>query len=125
MFSELDRVLDEIRKDKGIDKEVLINALETALVKAALNKYGHNLDIEAHYNAELGEIELFQFKAVAEEPNNIIKEISLEEARKIDPDLEALHPSRGEKQYHNKIHPADKPGPHPIHPCISYCHHHL
>jgi N utilization substance protein A len=64
MLSELDKVLEEIRKDKGIDKEVLISALETALVKAALNKYGHGLDIEAHYNEELGEIELFQFKTV-------------------------------------------------------------
>jgi N utilization substance protein A len=88
MLSELDRVLDEIRKDKGIDKEVLISALETALVKAALNKYGHSLDIEAHYNGELGEIELFQFKTVAENVSNIVKEISLTEARKIDPDTE-------------------------------------
>ena len=45
MLSELDKVLEEIRKDKGIDKEVLINALETALVKAAHNKYGQGLDI--------------------------------------------------------------------------------
>ncbi len=88
MLSELDMVLEEIRKDKGIDKEVLISALETALVKAAHNKYGHSLDIEAHYNEELGEIELFQFKTVAGETNNIVKEISLEEARKIDPDAE-------------------------------------
>ncbi len=88
MLSELDKVLEEIRKDKGIDREVLINALETALVKAALNKYGHGLDIEAHYNEELGEIELFQFKTVAEEVENIAKEISVEEAKKIDPEAE-------------------------------------
>lgn len=88
MLSELDKVIEEIRKDKGIDKEILINALETALVKAALNKYGHGLDIEAHYNDELGEIELFQFKTVAENPSSIIKEISLEEAHTIDPEAE-------------------------------------
>jgi N utilization substance protein A len=88
MLSELDRVLEEIRKDKGIDKSVLISALETALVKAALNKYGHNLEIEAHYNEELGEIELFQFKTVAQEVTNFIKEIALKEARTIDPDAE-------------------------------------
>ncbi|MCP4715216.1 MAG: transcription termination/antitermination protein NusA [Deltaproteobacteria bacterium] len=88
MLSELDRVLEEIRKDKGIDKEVLINALETALVKAALNKYGHSLDIEAHYNSDLGEIELFQFKTVCDATENIIKEIGLEEALRIDPDAE-------------------------------------
>ncbi len=89
MLSELDRVIEEIRKDKGIDKDVLIQALEAALVKAALNKYGHGLDIEAHYNEELGEIELFQFKTVAETVDNIANEIGVADARKIDPDAEA------------------------------------
>ncbi|MEI6126854.1 MAG: transcription termination factor NusA [Pseudomonadota bacterium] len=88
MLSELDKVLEEIRKDKGIDRGVLIGALETALVKAAQNKYGHGLEIEAHYNEALGEIELFQFKTVAEDVKNIAKEISLKEARTIDPDAE-------------------------------------
>lgn len=88
MLSELDRILDETRKDKGIDREVLVNALETALVKAALNKYGHSLDIEAHYNAELGEIELFQYKTVAENVVDITREISISEARIILPDAE-------------------------------------
>jgi transcription termination/antitermination protein NusA len=88
MLSELDRILDETRKDKGIDKEVLINALETALVKAALNKYGHSLDIEAHYNEELGEIELFQYKTVAEDVTDIAREISIPDARIIVPDAE-------------------------------------
>ena len=84
MLSELDKVLEEIRKDKGIDRDVLIHALEMALVKAAHNKYGHGLDIEAHYNEDVGEIELFQFKTVAEEVQNITKEIGLIEAAKID-----------------------------------------
>lgn len=88
MLSELDRILEETRKDKGIDKEVLINALETALVKAALNKYGHSLDIEAQYNEELGEIELFQYKTVAETVTDITREISIAEARLIVPDAE-------------------------------------
>jgi len=88
MLSELDRILDETRKDKGIDREVLVNALETALVKAALNKYGHSLDIEAHYNEELGEIELFQYKTVAENVVDITREISIPDARIILPDAE-------------------------------------
>jgi len=88
MLSELDRILDETRKDKGIDREVLVNALETALVKAALNKYGHSLDIEAQYNEELGEIELFQYKTVAETVTDITREISIPEAGLIVPDAE-------------------------------------
>ncbi len=88
MLSELDRVVEEIQKEKGIDKDVLLSSLEVALVKAARNKYGHGLDIEAHYNEEIGEIELFQFKSVVDNVSSIAKEIILEEARKIDPDAE-------------------------------------
>jgi len=39
MLSELDRVIDEIGKDRGIDKDALIQALEEALVKAARNEF--------------------------------------------------------------------------------------
>ena len=88
MLSELDRVLEEIRKDKGIEKEVLLSALEAALVKAAHNKYGHGLEIEAHYNEELGEIELFQFKTIVEEIKNPTKDLLLKDAAGIDSEAE-------------------------------------
>ena len=88
MLSELDKVIDEIGKDRGIDKEALIQALEEALVKAARNKYGYNLEIEAQYNEELGEIELFQFKDVVEEITSPVKEILPEDAKRVDPDAE-------------------------------------
>ena len=88
MLSELDKVIDEIGKDRGIDKEALIQALEEALVKAARNKYGYNLEIEAQYNEELGEIELFQFKDVVETITSPVKEILPEDAKRVDPDAE-------------------------------------
>jgi len=88
MFSELDKVIEEIGKDRGIDKEVLIQALEEALVKAARNKYGYNLEIEAQYNEELGEIELFQFKNVVETITSPVKEILPEDAKRVDPEAE-------------------------------------
>ena len=88
MLSELDKVIDEIGKDRGINKEALIQALEEALVKAARNKYGYNLEIEAQYNEELGEIELFQFKDVVETITSPVKEILPEDAKRVDPDAE-------------------------------------
>jgi len=88
MLSELDKVIEEIGKDRGIDKEALIQALEEALVKAARNKYGYNLEIEAQYNEELGEIELFQFKDVVETITSPVKEILPEDAKRVDPDAE-------------------------------------
>lgn len=88
MLSELDKVIEEIGKDRGIDKEALIQALEEALVKAARNKYGYNLEIEAQYNEDLGEIELFQFKDVVETITSPVKEILPEDAKRVDPDAE-------------------------------------
>ena len=88
MINELDRILEEVRKDKDLDKETLIKTLEAALLKAAKNRYGHNSEIEAHFNRELGEVELFQFKNVVNEVKNPKSEISLDEAKILDPDAQ-------------------------------------
>ena len=70
MIHELDRILEEVRKDKDLDKQILIETLEAALLKAAKNRYGHNADIEAHFNPDIGEVELFQFRNVVTEVKN-------------------------------------------------------
>jgi N utilization substance protein A len=96
MFTELGRVIDELRKDKGLNREVVIKALEAALLKVAKNKYGQNMAIEACFNEELGEVELFRFRTVVEQVMNRGKEITVEEAHTIDPEAE-LGDSLGEK----------------------------
>ena len=88
MITELDRILEEVRRDKDLDKQILIKSLEEALLKAAKNRYGYNVDIEAHFNPELGEVELFQFKTVVKEVKNPKNEISLEESKNLDPDAQ-------------------------------------
>ena len=88
MINELDRILEEVRKDKDLDKQILIETLEAALLKAAKNRYGHNADIEAHFNPEIGEVELFQFRNVVSEVKNPKSEISLEESKHLDPDAQ-------------------------------------
>ena len=87
-ISDIKRVVDQVSKDKGIDREVLIKALEEALKSAARKKYGSKMDIEVQYSDETGEIEVFQFKDVAEVVTEPALEISLEEGRKLDPDCE-------------------------------------
>src|SRR3990167_1350737 len=88
MFIDLDRVLDQVGKDKGIPKEILIASIEEAMLAAALKKYGLACDIEAHYNPEVGEIELFQFKTVVEEIEDELIEVNPKEAKHLDPDAE-------------------------------------
>ena len=88
MIHELDRILEEVRKDKDLDKQILIETLEAALLKAAKNRYGHTADIEAHFNPDIGEVELFQFRNVVTEVKNPRSEISLEESKNLDPEAQ-------------------------------------
>jgi N utilization substance protein A len=84
MPSNLNFVIDQVGKDKGIDRKVIIEALEQAVLTASRKKYGHQGEIEVHYNEEAGEVELFQFKQVVEEVTDPSTEISLLEARDLD-----------------------------------------
>ncbi|MFA4916516.1 MAG: transcription termination factor NusA [Syntrophales bacterium] len=89
MLSELKRLIEQMGKDRGIDKSVIIDALETAMLTAARKKLGAHVDIEVQYNEEAGELELFQFKTVVEKVLDPHVQISLEEARKkLDEDAE-------------------------------------
>jgi N utilization substance protein A len=87
-ISDIKRVVEQVSRDKGIDRTVLIKALEEALRSAARKKFGSKMEIEVQYNEETGEIEVFQFKEVAEMVTEPALEISLEEGRKLDPDCE-------------------------------------
>jgi len=88
LMSDIKRVVEQVSKDRGIKREVLIKALEEALKSAARKKFGSKIDIEIQYNEETGEIEVFQFKDVAETVTEPDLEISLEEGRKLDPECE-------------------------------------
>jgi N utilization substance protein A len=88
MIPDLKRLIDQVSRDKGIDRQVLIATLEEAIRSAARKKLGQDLDLEVAYNDEYGEIEAFQFKQVVAQLKNPEQEISLAEGRKLDPDCE-------------------------------------
>jgi N utilization substance protein A len=89
MLPDLKRLIEQLGKDKGIDREIIIDALETAVLTAAKKKLGQNLDMEAHFNEEVGEIEVFRFMTVVENVLNPDTQISLEEAQEtLDEDAE-------------------------------------
>jgi N utilization substance protein A len=84
MISELKHVIDQISKDKGIDRAILVETLEEAIKSAAKKKYGQRRDLEVGFNEELGEMEVFQFREVVEKVTDEQTQISLEEGRKLD-----------------------------------------
>lgn len=88
--------IDQIVKEKGIERQVVLEAMEQAVLTAANKKYRNTRDLEARYNPDTGEVELFEFVTVVEEVLDSYKEIDLEEAREIDPDVE-IGDSLGEK----------------------------
>ena len=85
LVSEVRRVIEQVSRDRGIDKEVLVKTLEEALRSAARKKFGTRVDIEVRYDEELGEIEVFQFKNVVEKVTDPDLEMDWEEGRKLDP----------------------------------------
>ena len=87
MQLNLVNIIDQVGKDKGIDKDVLIEALESAMLKAAEKRFGAAKDIEARYQEDTGEIELFLFKTVVETVEDPEIEIELQEAVKLDPEV--------------------------------------
>ena len=88
MFQELDRVLDQISRDKNIPKEKLTEAIESAFLSAARKKWGHLGELEAHYNQENGEIELFQFKTVTEKVEDHNTQMTVAEGHELDPEAQ-------------------------------------
>jgi transcription termination/antitermination protein NusA len=89
MQQDLNRVIEQVSKEKGIDKTILIGALENAMVSAAKKTFGHQRKIEAQFNPEIGEVELFEAKTVVEAVEDPAVEITLQEARdNLDPEAE-------------------------------------
>ena len=88
MNINLNHIIDQVVKDKGIDRAVLVEALEAAVLSAANKKYRNTRDLEAHFNHEIGEVEVFEFVTVVDEVENSYQEIDISEAKEIDPDVE-------------------------------------
>jgi len=88
MVVNLSKVIELIVKEKGLKQEDLVAVVESAVLSAARKVYGDLDNIEAHYNHEADEVEVFQFKVVSEKVIYPDEQISLAEARELDPSCE-------------------------------------
>jgi len=78
----LNMILDQVGRDKGIDKGILIEAVEAAILTAAKRSFGQNRELEARYNEETGAVDLYQYMTVVEEIEHADREITLEVVKK-------------------------------------------
>ena len=90
-MQELLQVADAVAREKSIDREIVIVAMEEAIQKAGRSKYGYDHDIRAAIDRKTGEIELFRYREVVEAfnpemPELEAKQILLKPAKKIKSD---------------------------------------
>ncbi len=84
---ELLMVFAQLEREKGIDQGALVEAIEAALVTAAKKVYGSGTDIYAKLDQDTGSIEIYQRKEVTLQVEDDAMQISLLEARQLDPEV--------------------------------------
>lgn len=86
--TELIKALDLVGKEKGIDKEVIFEAIENSLVTACKKLYGNYSNMRVEIDRETGEMKAYAKREVVEEVVDDFTDISLEEARELNPTYE-------------------------------------
>jgi N utilization substance protein A len=80
--SSLQQGIDQVSKEKGIDPKVLIETVEQAILTAAKRSFGMARELEARFNAESGNVDLFQYMTVVETVTNDEREIAAVDAKR-------------------------------------------
>jgi N utilization substance protein A len=76
------QAIEMVAKDKGIDKSRLVKTVEEAILKSAQSAFGPNRELEARFNEETGQVDLFQYMTVVDDVSDEEREIALEDAQK-------------------------------------------
>lgn len=74
----------QLSKERGVDKQVIINAIKESLKVASANYFAEDEKVHIQFKPEKGELRVFSVKQISINPTNPVSEISLEEAKKID-----------------------------------------
>jgi len=91
MASELYNTIDALSREKGIDPQIVVSAVEDAIVMATRKYYKSQENLQAKLDKETGKINAFAVKTVVETPEQVEDpnlQITVEDARKVDPTLE-------------------------------------
>ena len=89
MKHEIMAVIEQVGREKGIDKDRVLAAVESALLTAAKKRYGNNENIQVQIDPDTGEISIVLLKTISENVTDAKTQISLEEAREIDAEAES------------------------------------
>ncbi|MDP7543614.1 MAG: transcription termination factor NusA [Alphaproteobacteria bacterium] len=87
-LADLIQVADAVAREKGIEREEVLEAMEMAIQKAGRSKYGHEFDIRAEVDRDTGEIQLARYIEVVDEVENEATQLTLDEAKKTKSDTQ-------------------------------------
>ena len=89
MLPDLNRVIEQVSKEKGIDRDIIVKVLEEAMLSAAKKTFGQEKNIEAKFKPDVGEMELFEIKTVVNHVEDPENQVTLTAAReKLDSEAE-------------------------------------
>ena len=91
MASELYNTIDALSREKGIDPQIVVSAVEDAIVVATRKYYKTQENLRAELDKETGKIRAFAVKTIVETPEQVedpVLQVTLDDARKINPDVE-------------------------------------
>ena len=91
MASELYNTIDALSREKGIDPQIVVSAVEDAIVVATRKYYKTQENLRAELDKETGKIRAFAVKTIVETPEQVedpVLQVTLDDARKINPELE-------------------------------------
>jgi len=88
LITDIKRVIDQVSREKGINRDVLVATLKEAIESAARKKLGPRIDVEVHYDEKTGEVDVFQFKEVVENVQDPEVELTYEEGLGYDAECE-------------------------------------
>src|SRR5579862_6229383 len=88
MSSLLDQMIEQISREKHIEPAIIVAAIEDAMVVAARKYYKTEEDLRAKFNAESGQVDVFAVRSVVDEIVDANKDVTLADARKLDPRAE-------------------------------------
>jgi N utilization substance protein A len=87
MSAELILALEQLEKEKGIKKDIIIEAIEAALISAYKKNFGSAMNVKVNIDRATGDVKVFGLRKVAEVPDPDTMDISVEEAQRINPAL--------------------------------------
>ena len=84
----LQSIIEQVSKEKGIEPQVLVETMEQAILTAAKRTFGINRELEARFNDESGNVDLYQFMTVVDEVDDDEREISIADGWRTGPKVD-------------------------------------